>query len=191
MIRAFVGVEISHSVAQSIDVAIDQLKQLIPDIRWAALANCHLTLKFLGAIEEQQVDAIGEALQRAVAPFQRCIISAKGLGVFPDAKRPRILWVGIDGKPLASLAEAIETALAPLGFGRAQRAFTPHLTIGRWREFTASARDLRQVLEKWQKHNFGDFALDEVKLFQSTLLPTGAVYRCLKTVRLSNETASN
>jgi 2'-5' RNA ligase len=88
------------------------------------------------------------------------------------------------------LAETIERALAPLGFERAQRAFMPHLTIGRWREFRPSARDLREVLEKWQERDFGGFALDEVKLFQSVLQPTGAVYRCLRIARLDDETAS-
>ncbi|MGH7930446.1 MAG: RNA 2',3'-cyclic phosphodiesterase [Candidatus Binatia bacterium] len=189
MIRAFIAVEIDPAVLQCIVQATDELRPKISDIRWAPQANCHLTLKFLGAIDEGQIDNIGAVLERALSPFPRCIINAKGLGVFPDVKRPRILWVGIEGKPLASLAERVETALAPLGFEKEQRTFTPHLTIGRWRAFKRSARDLRDVLEKWKEHDFGGSTVCEVKLFQSILNPRGAEYRCLKTARLNRDSA--
>jgi RNA 2',3'-cyclic 3'-phosphodiesterase len=189
VIRTFIAVEIDRAVLQSIIQATDELRLKISDIRWTPQANCHLTLKFLGAIDESQVDSIGLALEHGLSLFPRCTINAKGLGVFPDAKRPRILWVGIEGKPLAKLAEKVETALAPMGFQREKRAFTPHLTIGRWREGKPPPQEFRSVLDKWKDHDFGGSAVHEVKLFQSILKPGGAQYQPLKTARLNHKSA--
>ncbi len=189
MIRAFVAIEIDRTVAQGVIEIENELRDLIPGIRWTAQSNCHLTLKFLGDIDEAQVEPIGAALQRALSPFPRFTINAKGLGVFPDANRPRVLWIGVEGKPLASLAEKIESALAPLGFEPEKRKFTPHLTIGRWRQLKRLDMNLTATLEKHQNHNFGTSAVDETILFQSILDPRGAVYRRLKAVRLSGESA--
>ncbi len=189
MIRAFIAIEIDRAVAKRVSEVEDELRNRIPGIRWAAQTNCHLTLKFLGDIDSAQVEPIGEALQRALSPFPRFTINAKGLGVFPDADRPRVLWIGVEGKPLASLAEKIESALAPLGFEREKRNFTPHLTIGRWRQFKRSGMNLTDVLEKHRNDDFGPTAVDETVLFQSILNPGGAVYRRLKAVRLSSESA--
>jgi 2'-5' RNA ligase len=189
VIRAFIAVEIDQAVVQRIVEAVHELRGKISDIRWTRQANCHLTVKFLGAIDEKQVDSIGQALDRALSLFPRCTINVKGLGVFPDAKRPRILWVGVAGKPLATLAEKVETALAPLGFEKEKRTFTPHLTIARWREGKRPARDLRDVLNQWKDHDFGGSTVREVKLFESVLKPGGAEYRPLKSVRLKKESA--
>jgi 2'-5' RNA ligase len=186
VIRAFIAVEIDPLVLERIDQATHDLSTKIPDIRWAARPNWHLTLKFLGAIDEKQADAIGQVLEREVSLFPRCTINAKGLGVFPDTKRPRVLWVGVEGQGVAALAEKIEIALAPLGFKTEQRAFTPHLTIGRWREGKHKNLDLDHVLEHWRSYDFGPSSVNEVKLFQSILKPTGAQYRPLKNVLLKN-----
>jgi RNA 2',3'-cyclic 3'-phosphodiesterase len=186
VIRAFIAIEIDPATLQRIVEATDELRAKISDIRWTPHANCHLTLKFLGAIDETQVDAVGLALERELSLFPRCTINAKGLGVFPDVKRPRILWVGITGKALAMLAEKVATILAPMGFRREQRAFTPHLTIGRWREGKPPPGELASVLDKWQDHDFGGSSVHEVKLFQSILKPGGAQYQPLKTARLSD-----
>jgi 2'-5' RNA ligase len=97
-----------------------------------------------------------------------------------------VLWIGIEGKPLAALAEKIEIALGPLGFEKEQRPFTPHLTIGRWREGKRQSQEIEHALENWQAYDFGLSRVDEVKLFQSILKPGGAEYRPLKSVRLSD-----
>jgi 2'-5' RNA ligase len=185
VIRAFVAIEIDQSVIQRITDITYELRPKIPDIRWTAPANWHLTLKFLGAIEEKQIADIHRTLQRELSLFPRCIINAKGLGVFPDIRRPRILWAGIEGKPLQQLAESVETALAPLGFEKEQRVFTPHLTLGRWREGQRKSRELEEALQDWKTYDFGSSRLDEVKLFQSILRPGGAEYRPLRTVQLN------
>ena len=189
MIRAFIAVEIGRAVAQRVVEVEDELRDVIPGIRWTAQSNSHLTLKFLGDIDEAQVEPVGAALERALSPFPRFTINAKGLGVFPDANRPRVLWVGVEGEPLAALVEKVESTLASLGFEPEKRNFTPHLTIGRWRQLKRLNMNLTATLQKYQNHVFGTSAVEETILFQSILDPRGAVYRRLKAVRLSGESA--
>jgi 2'-5' RNA ligase len=92
--------------------------------------------------------------------------------------------VGLAGGELNALASRVEKALVPLGIAAEKRAFTPHLTVGRWRQFDGSPKELGDAIEKWRGHDFGRSSVDEVILFQSVLKPEGAVYRPLKTVAL-------
>ena len=189
MIRAFIAIELDRAVLRRIVEATDELKQKISDIRWTPQDNCHLTLKFLGDVDERQIESTGHALNRELSLFPRFSINAKGLGVFPDAKKPRVLWVGVEGKPLAALAERVENALAPLGFEQEKRSFTPHLTIGRWRQFKRADKELADVLAKWQERDFTGCAVHEVVLFQSILSPRGAEYRRLMAAQLGDNAA--
>ena len=116
--------------------------------------------------------------------FPRCTISAKGLGVFPDLRRPKILWVGLAGNGLAELAAKVELSLRPLGFAQEKRNFTPHLTIGRWRHADRPPKILGQELEGWRNFEFGACAVRQISLFQSVLKPEGATYYQLATVPL-------
>jgi 2'-5' RNA ligase len=190
MIRAFIAIELAQAIVQRIAAATDELKQKISGIRWTPNNDCHLTLKFLGDIEETRVQSIGDALERELSLFPRFSINAKSLGVFPDAKRPRVLWIGVEGKPLAALAQKVDNALAPLGFEQEKRIFTPHLTVGRWRQLSRADKSLTDVLAKWQERDFGACAVHEVVLFQSILSQTGAEHRRLKTVRLGADTSA-
>ena len=185
MIRAFVAVDLEPQTVQQITEAIARLRPHIPGIRWLPPANFHLTLKFLGDIEEAKVEPIAAALDRDLYPFSCFTINAKGLGVFPDLRRPRILWVGLVGDELNALASRVEKAFVPFGFAAERRAFTPHLTVGRWRQFDGSPKELGDEIEKWRGHDFGRSKIDEVILFQSVLKQEGAVYRTLKTVALT------
>jgi len=187
VIRAFVAVDLEPQTVQKIAEAIVRLRPRMPSIRWLPPANFHLTLKFLGDVDEAKVAPIAAALERELYPFSCFTINAKGLGVFPDLKRPRILWVGLVGGELNALASTAEKALVPFGFAAEKKTFTPHLTIGRWRQFNGSPKELGDEIEKWRGHDFGRSNVDEVILFQSVLKPEGAVYRPLKTVALTKK----
>jgi 2'-5' RNA ligase len=186
MIRAFIAIEVDRPVLQKIAEATDFLRATIPGIRWTRHESRHLTLKFLGDIDDSRVESIDQALERELSLFPRFTINAKGLGVFPDARKPRILWVGVEGNPLVKLAERVDIALATLGFERERRSFTPHLTIGRWRALTRSDADLHRLLEQWRERDFGGCAVDEVVLFRSILGNKSAEYRRLNVVRLGD-----
>ena len=187
MIRAFVAVDLEPQTVQKIAEAIVQLRPRIPGIRWLPPANFHLTLKFIGDIDEAKVEPIAAALERDLCPFSCFTINAKGLGVFPDLKRPRILWVGLVGGELNALASRVEKALVPFGVSAERRAFTPHLTVGRWRQFNGSHKELGDEIGNWSGRDFGRSNVGEVILFQSVLKPEGAVYRPLKTVALTRK----
>ncbi len=186
MIRAFIAVDIDPKTVKKISAALVQLKPRVPGIRWSSLTNFHFTLKFLGNIEETKVDAVANALELELRPFPRFTINAKGLGVFPDIKRPRVLWIGLEGKELKDLASKVEKAMEPLGFMPEKRELKPHLTVGRWREFAGSSKILGEELERWKSHEFGESMVAEVIFFQSVLKPESAVYHALKTVALAN-----
>lgn len=185
MIRAFIAIAIDPEVVEKVAAAITQLKPRLAGVRWVAPGNFHLTVKFLASVDESAIEPIGERLRAHLRLFQRFTINVKGVGVFPGRRRPRVLWVGLSGDHLVPLASRIESALQPLGFTQESRQFTPHLTIGRWREQTPATASLASELEKWQAHEFGNFSVKSVKLIQSVLRPNGAIYRDLVTVPLS------
>lgn len=187
MIRAFIAVDLDDPVIETICNVVEILKPRITEIRWLRKENLHLTLKFLGNIAESQVEPIAAALRHPVGLFSPCTISAKGLGVFPDFRRPKILWVGLTGDGLAQLAAEIESALTPLGFTPENRAFHPHLTIGRWREGRRPAKNLRQEIDSLNDFEFGACAVRQIVLFQSVLKPEGATYSELRTIQLGVE----
>jgi RNA 2',3'-cyclic 3'-phosphodiesterase len=187
VIRAFIAVGIDPKTVERISEATDQLKPSIAGIRWAPLTNLHLTVKFLGDVEETTIDPIARALRQHIAPFPRFTINAKGLGVFPDVKRPQVLWVGLEGIHLAELASTVETALKALGFEPEKRGFKPHLTIGRWRQRDKSTAKFIAELERWAGYEFGKSEVRNIILFQSMLRPEGAIHRPLEKILLSDE----
>jgi RNA 2',3'-cyclic 3'-phosphodiesterase len=187
VIRAFVAIKIDAPISQTIADAIIRLKPRLRGIRWVPATNFHLTLKFLGNIDDAKIDPVSEVLQYELHPFSRFTINAKGLGVFPDLKRPRILWVGLQSTQLSLLAATVEQALEHVGFAVEKRQFKPHLTIGRWRQFDDSKAKLAGELEIWKNHEFGQSEVNEVILFQSMLSSDGAHYRLLKTVPLASD----
>jgi len=187
VIRAFIAVDISPTTVTRVSAAINGIKPKLPAVRWVAPENFHLTLKFLGVVETHQVDAIGNALEAALTPFPRCTINAKGLGVFPGLRQPKVFWVGFIGDELARLAARLDAALLPLGFPVESRGFTPHLTIGRWRQVERRVDNLKLELACWRDYDFGPSLVDRVILFQSVLKPTGAVYSKLKVIELNDQ----
>ena len=191
MIRAFIAVDLDDPVIEKVCNVVEILKPRITEIRWLRKENLHLTLKFLGNIAESQVEPITAALRHPLGLFSPCTISAKGLGVFPDFRRPKILWVGLTGDQLVQLAAEIESALMPIGFTPENRAFTPHLTIGRWREGSRPVKNLRQEIDSLNDFEFGACAVRQIVLFQSVLKPEGASYSELRTIQLGTELAGN
>jgi 2'-5' RNA ligase len=180
VVRAFIAIKIDPEVAQRIGAVQSKLDKNLGGIRWVKPENLHLTLKFLGPVSDEKVAPIAETLERALHSLARFSVSCRGLGVFPDIRRAKVLWVGLEGKPLSALAATTDDALATLGFAREKREFKPHLTIGRWRESAGRPDRLRRELETGKEQDFGPSQMNEVILFKSVLKPTGAVYTPLK-----------
>ena len=187
MIRAFIAVTLDSKVIEKIAHATTQLRAEIIGARWVAPANFHLTLKFLGGIDEAMVEPIEARLRDQLSLFPRFSINAKGLGVFPSPKRPRVLWVGLTGDRLIALASRVESALQQFGFTPETRKFTPHLTIGRWRQADPAPKSLDRQLEDWRAYDFGISRVESVSLIQSVLKSEGASYNRLATIPLGTE----
>jgi 2'-5' RNA ligase len=155
-------------------------------VSWVAAENFHVTLKFLGGIDESRVPPVIAALDVAVRRHARFAIEVAGLGAFPSPARARVLWAGIvagDG-PLGALAATVDTALTPLGFPREERPFSPHVTLGRVREPRREPA-LAEALTANKGPRFGRVAVDEVTLMRSDLSPRGARYTPLAGLPLS------
>lgn len=180
--RVFVGVPIGAAVAARISAVRGEFSG--GAVRWVPAENLHLTLKFLGNVEEGQVVAIRSVLREALADIAAFRVSARGLGVFPDARRPRVLWAGLAAPELDRVAGRVDRALEPLGVEKAASPFRPHATIGRWRRPEPRSVHLREELNRWSDHEFGEFRIDAVTLFQSTLRPAGAIYTPLEVFSL-------
>jgi 2'-5' RNA ligase len=178
LIRAFIAVNLAAPVIEEIAKVRAVLQEAKGDIRWTRLEGLHLTLKFLGDIERNQVEPILAAMRETMCSRLPLHILAQGLGAFPHLRRPRVLWVGLSGEGPQEMSEAIETALMPLDFPPEEREFTPHLTLGRVRSLRGWEHVLAGVKE-YEHTCFGESTIDQVTLYQSELRPDGAVYTSL------------
>jgi len=182
LLRAFLASEIPPPLQDEIQAATVDLRQRLGDelIRWVPPRNIHLTLKFLGDISPLNLDLLKQMLIAEAAQHAAFEIEIAGLGSYPTPRRPRVLWVGVHAPPaLLSLQRAVETAAARLGYGSPEeRAFSPHLTIGRVRQ-NISAADLQKVrlaLGETKVGILGRARVEAIHLFKSELNPSGSVY---------------
>ncbi len=145
----------------------------------------HLTLKFLGEINEEKVPQIENILKRISEKYKPFPLRIKGTGTFPPKSRtPRVLWVAIEEvEDLKRLQSDLEEEMESLGFPKERRTFHPHLTLGRVKTFS----DIKETLHFFDKHrnkNFGEMEAQKITFFRSVLKPTGAEYSVLSEFEL-------
>ena len=191
MLRVFIAFELPSPIVQNLETLTRELKQDGLKLRWVKPNNIHLTLKFLGEVPQQDIAAIEAAMSRVsgVAAPSALRFALQGMGVFPNMRRPRVLWVGIGGdlEALDRLFKAVDAHLADAGFAAEQRAFKPHLTLARIpdREKSwGSPHQLLQAIENRGKFVSDPFECRQLTLFKSDLRPTGAQYTVLSKVNL-------
>ena len=179
MIRAFVAIEIPEDVRTALGEAQLRLKQAQPRVKvsWAKIGNLHLTVQFLGSIEESAVPRISQSLATAVAASPAFDVPVAGVGAFPDTSRPRVLWIGCPDPSgqLRALATAVQAALRTCGFQPEPLPWVAHFTLGRIRS-PQPAPALTRALDSLTKEAFGTLRVAEIHLFQSQLHPDGSVY---------------
>ena len=192
MLRAFIAVQLSDALKRQIGSVQAELNRALSGsgkggkaakIGWAQPEGIHLTLKFLGDIQEAQVDALREVLSKAAASARPFTLEASGLGAFPNSRAPRVIWLGLHGSnddvgELRRLQAAVEDGAAALGFAKEARAFTPHLTLARIRD-RVEAGALEPVFNAQPNRVVGGFTASSVELIKSELRPSGAVYTTL------------
>ena len=200
MIRAFLAVELSQELQDKLGIFQQELKRRIAseinqDVRisWVQPAKIHLTIKFLGDIDEQVIDPLLGAIGQAVGSQPSVIVPLDRLGAFPRPQNPRVLWVGpsenwergTEVKRVTDLHGSIEQACEDLGFLRETKPFSPHLTLARIKageHQVGVALAISGVLDR--PLSLGSLAVESVVLMRSELNPTGSVYTKLWETRL-------
>jgi RNA 2',3'-cyclic 3'-phosphodiesterase len=177
-IRAFLAIEPPEDILQAMSRLQEKLKREISGrISWTKPEGRHLTLKFFGDISMEDIKNICSVVQNRIASGSSLNLKIEKLGVFPDARRPRVLWCGLTGdvEKLSTLQKQLDSDFASIGFPKENRPFQAHLTLGRIKE----QHGLSGISEALAKHNTfvaGEFSCNELILFQSKLFPQGAVY---------------
>ena len=177
--RLFVALHISQEIRDAIANLARELKPLDETWKWTRSENLHVTLKFLGETPADKLHAVKESLSGVPAdlPFS---LKFNSLGFFPNVRRPRVLWVGLDAPPaLAKLAHAIDESLAKIGIPPEEREFSPHLTLARTKEGRISAK-LGEAIARHAKSMFGEMTAKSFHLIESKLKSTGAEYTTLE-----------
>jgi RNA 2',3'-cyclic 3'-phosphodiesterase len=182
--RLFVALEPPDGVRRRIAALAAELKRsagrAADDVRRIPVENVHLTLQFLGAVPEERVPAFTAAVVAAAAAARPAALEVKGAGGFPNARRPRVLWLGLGGDVAAAeaLVAALGRSLGPLGFAPEDRPWSAHLTIGRARE-SRGAPGLAGALAPRPDAEGVPWRAAEVVLFESHLSPKGPRYEAL------------
>ena len=176
--RAFIGIEVSDDVRVALSRVHDDLTGCGAKVKLVAPANVHLTMKFLGDIDDKMAGNVASAMAEAAGAGQ-IAFEVAGLGRFPPRGKPRTLWAGVsDGADaVVALFTKLDAALGPLGF-ESERRFVPHVTIGRVKS-PKGADALTPVIEHHAATVFGTCRAEEIVLFKSTLTPQGAIYDVL------------
>ena len=186
MLRAFIAIKLSEELQGQIGEVQAELKRRafgLDGLGWVRPEGIHLTLRFLGDIAEEQAGALGALLRDVAAGMKPFALEARGIGVFPNPRAPRVIWLGLHGAPepmesLRRMQARVEDGVVGLGFSREPRKFTAHLTLARVRDRKSGAA-LAKVLEANQDRAVGSFIATSVRLIKSELRPTGAVYTTL------------
>lgn len=172
--RSFIAVDIDAN--DRIRRLLRALGGLAAPVKVVPPESLHITLKFLGEVEEGRVDGLTAALASCVDGLEPFALTFRGTGAFPRMSSPRVVWIGVeDADPLVAYARRAEDALEALGFDREKRPFSPHLTVGRVKG-SRGRRALTDLLAAHREEPFGQQRVEAVKLKKSELRPTGAAY---------------
>lgn len=194
LLRAFIAIEIPHEIQSAIEHQTAPLRAAIGPsvVRWVPAQNMHLTLKFLGDVSPANVGMLNQLLDVEASRHKGFDIQIGGLGAFPNPRRPRVIWIGLQAPAaLEALQRGLEAATAKLGFPEEKRPFSPHLTLGRVRQ-RASGADQQKIHTALGRHPAGALGtahIGAVHLFKSDLKQTGAVYTCLHSAPFRNQSS--
>lgn len=174
--RTFIAIEITEEIKTALSAMQKELRRAQADVTWTKLENIHLTLRFLGEVEEKQLEDVKRICAEASAQFAPFTLKLNGAGVFPNFRQPKVLWAGLAGELEAAgkLQRRLEAELTSLGFAPEDKPFKPHLTIGR----VKSPKNARQVAALTEIQTLPDlpFEVRGIVLMKSELHPAGARY---------------
>ncbi|HLX69789.1 MAG TPA: RNA 2',3'-cyclic phosphodiesterase [Verrucomicrobiae bacterium] len=188
-LRLFVAISLPDPVKDEIEKAQRQLRSAFPGklVRWTKREQFHLTLKFLGNVRQSRVSELIPALRETCMPLSELQVCAEGMGFFPDARFPRVIWVGVrDHKNLLfRLHEVVEAGVARVIGGRPDKTFKGHVTLGRIERIRRQdAETLAELVAPISKLSFGEWTANKIELIRSQLSSSGSRYTTLATIPL-------
>ena len=178
--RAFIAIEVPKKIREKINHFIEEQNKKELPIKWVRFENLHITLKFLGEIDDKKKKEITPVIKELTNKFSPFKVTLEGIGCFPNPRNPRVLWIGVNegSEQLCLIAKDAETTLSRYGF-KEEKRFHPHLTIGRIKKFCK----VDDILENQIKSE--PFLADSITLFKSTLKPEGPIYEELQKFTLN------
>jgi len=185
-VRLFIAIEIPDNIRAGFASLLKEFRAIAPQVKWVRAENLHVTLKFLGETESAKLGALQNVLSglRSTDPVN---LEFRGLGFFPNEKRPRVFWAGMEASAnLKTLAADIDQAVHRLGFRLEDRPFAPHLTLARFQPPGIPPKLLQAVREK-SAQAFGSLRTGETHLIESKLKPTGAEYTTVQSFWFATE----
>jgi RNA 2',3'-cyclic 3'-phosphodiesterase len=182
--RTFIAIDPGKAIRDRLIALQNNLAKSGAEVKWVEPDNLHLTLFFLGEVDQRDLMPVCRAVAAGVARVPPFVISIEQAGAFPSAHRPRTVWVGVGTGALevTALHDTLEGPLLDLGcYRREERAFTPHLTLGRVKVDTG----LTAALVKYGAWKAGETTVSEVLVMGSQLTPQGPIYTVLSRAKLS------
>lgn len=186
MIRTFLAIPIPTKLQKYIADFADPIKVREDHINWVAQDNIHITIGFLGETDPNVIEEQAQGLSEVIAGYSPMRIGLTDTGIFPHANSPRVLWIGAApySKALFSLVDAVKDYLRGQGYELDKRRFQPHITLGRVKSISRNSQFIHEFLSAEVREL--TFDVGEIKWYESTLTPTGAIYKELKSFTLNN-----
>jgi len=190
LLRLFVAIGLPESVKAEMEKAQAEFRRALPGgrIRFSKRDQLHLTLRFLGAVAAARMETLTTALISACRNFAPLSLTANGIGFFPNARSPRVIWVGVNDQKadLMRLQAAVQDATRPFSSEAAENTFTGHVTLGRAKMLRGpESRILDKLAEGMRTRCFGEWTTSTVRLFRSDLLPCGAEHTMMAEASLA------
>jgi 2'-5' RNA ligase len=180
-IRTFIAVDIGKELRARCVALQETLSRAGADVKWVEPDNLHVTLLFLGEVDDREIPDVCISAARVAGRHESFSLSVAGTGCFPNARRPRVVWAGIGygADELVAIHDALEPPLLELGcYRREERKFTPHLTLGRVQS-SQKTEDLATALARKSDWEAGSIEVKELLIFSSQLMREGPVYSVL------------
>jgi RNA 2',3'-cyclic 3'-phosphodiesterase len=180
--RAFIAIELPKEIKEHLSKIQGKLKASGADVKWVEPANIHLTLKFLGEIDEEVKAKVITALSGIASDRNSFIASISSIGAFPKAQSPRVIWAGLNlgDEQVKEIAKQIDSDLEKIGLAKEDREFSSHITLGRTKS-SKNRIELVKLLEGLSETQLGpfEFHVSKITFFKSTLTPKGPIYEAL------------
>jgi 2'-5' RNA ligase len=187
--RAFIAIDLTEDIILRIRETSSGLQERMGElpVRWIPAENVHLTLKFLGDVSATNVERLAEIIRRVSLAHECFDISVGSLGVYPNLRRPRVIWLGVEApQSLYAIQRGVDQETSRLGYETKEQDFSPHLTIGRVSR-GADYRELKAIGDSLEAETVGFLGaarVERVNLYRSDLKPTGAEYSVMYSATL-------